>query len=343
MYYQVQYGDSLRGLARRYYGDPNRWTEIADVNHLSPVVRLMIGDIIQIPGVQTDRPLDKREIDYDYGALDSRSDRRATASPGRGFLFIVADEINPLTRKVVRRVAVPVDVSDAKLLEKILNPERYGFAPRDPASAVSVGRHVGQNMTNSRFISASERAFGSPRFPGDAYWIDVDRVIASGGSIVEAEEIARDIDRLLAKVKNPDLIARLKAIQALSRDVDKEILIEGAIPATAVKGAGAMALTRGFQFVEGVGILLTVYDLEQATRKSIELHSARPIAVETGKQAAGWGGALAGARIGAMAGAALGVETGPGAVLSAAAGAFIFGTAGYFGAEWISRMAPGGH
>src|SRR6516162_8083781 len=93
----------------------------------------------------------------------------------RAFFFVVADEIDPFARKVVRKVAFPERLrGNPELLRRILQPEKFGFFPRDPVSLVSIGEHVGLENTSSRFISASERPFGSANYPGKRYWIDLD-------------------------------------------------------------------------------------------------------------------------------------------------------------------------
>ena len=102
-----------------------------------------------------------------------------------------------------------------------------------------------------------------------------------------------------------------------------------------------MAATRAFQFVEGVGIVLTIYDLGKATQRSVQTHSVKPIAAEAIRQTGGWAGALAGAELGGMAGAAVGIETGPGAVVTGGIGALLCGAAGFFGADWVAHWSVG--
>ena len=244
------------------------------------------------------------------------------------------DEFNPLRRKLVRKVAFPKADLSAAELERILRPDKYGFTPRNPSSNVSIGRHVGQNMTDSKFISASEHPQGAPRFEGDPYWIDAAKAEAAGVKIHEADAIAKDLDRVMGKVKDPDLLARLKTIKELSQVADREVLLEGHIPASAIKSAGAMSLTRGLRVVEGVGIVLSLYDLGKAAQESKKEKSIVPIAKETVRQSGGWAGAWAGAEIGGAGGALVGIESGPGAIVTGAVGALIFGTAGFFGADW---------
>lgn len=340
MPYTVRYGDSLSRIAQKTLGNANRWPELARLNRLHRPDHILAGQTLLLPdgAKHVGTPPPWAEHLRHPGPQPDRppQDRPATGLSARGLFYVVADEVNPLSQKLVRKVIKPAGLeSNPKLLEQILNPEKHGFQPRQPGSNVTPGRHL-QGMTNSEFISASERPLGSPRFQGKRYWIDVDKLKQSGASIVDAAELSRDVDRILAKTKDPNLIARLKALRELSQTVDHEVLIRGPVPAGAVKGAGAMAATRGLQVLGGVGIVLTAYDLGKAGVQSYEQKSVKPIAAETIRQAGGWGMAWAGAEGGAALGAALGIETGPGAVITGAVGGLIGGVAGYFGFDLLA-------
>ena len=269
----------------------------------------------------------------------SDADTDSAASPAKWFHFILADEWDPTRGKLVRKVVFPQRLQNSQaLLEQILRPERHGFMPRNPGSQVTLGRHV-LGMTDSRFISTSRSLFGSPRFEGRRYWIDEQRLRASGATVHDAADIIADLDRIAAKNANrPAFRQYIEDIKRKSLVADREAVIEGAVLPGAVKGATAMAATRGLQFLQGVGIVITVYDIEQAGVRSVDTRSARPLAAEAMRQAGGCGGALLGMKLGAAGGALVGIETGPGAVVSAAGGAFIFGVAGYFGASWAAEL-----
>lgn len=240
----------------------------------------------------------------------------------------------------MRKVIFPKGLQDAELVSRLMNPDRYGFHPRNPTTNVSIGRHV-LGMTNSRFVSASESLFGSPRFGGQRYWIDVNKLRASGAVIHEAEEIARDLDRILAKTRDPVFRAYLEDIRTKSLGIDREVLIRGWVPAGAIKSSFSMGMTRGLQFVQGVGIVMSAYDLGKAGAQSYQQRSARPIAAEAVRQGGSWAAAWAGMKLGALTGGVVGIETGPGAIVTAAAGGLIGGIAGYFGADWIAdKISP---
>ncbi len=250
---------------------------------------------------------------------------------GRAFLFVLADEILP-SGKVVRKVAmVPTGFAQQTYFG---NPEVFGMAPPDPLAPISIGQHaLGSNQ--SPFLSASSLPHGAPNIDGTPFWIDKAKAEAAGVKFHSTEEIVADLRRLEAA--DPRLKVRVdKLINAIT-NVEKEVLLEGPVPATAIKGATAMRLTQGLRFVQFVGMALTVVDMTRAANQSIKTHSAVPLAAETIRQTGSWSGALLGARIGGMAGAAVGVETGPGAIITGAVGALIFGTAGYFGADWVAK------
>jgi hypothetical protein len=253
---------------------------------------------------------------------------------------VLADEVNPLTRKAVRRVlvsermAVEVGTRIGKPLAVFPNPERYGFMPTGPATELSLGRHV-LGYKPSPFISASDKFFGARRFTGDSFWIDIDKAKANGATVHELDEIVADLNNMARNVKNPERLTRIT--QALKNATgDKELLLKGFVSPKAIKGAAAMGATRIAQGVQIVGFVIAAYDLEQAASKSIERQSVKPLAAETIRQAGGWSAAWAGMQLGAAGGAAIGFETGPGAVVFAVVGAAVGGTMGYFGADWVA-------
>ncbi|MGI4829810.1 MAG: hypothetical protein ACRYFU_16690 [Janthinobacterium lividum] len=279
---------------------------------------------------------------YNAGGSLQTYEKRTPLIPARAYLFFVMDEFDPFTKKLTRKVGVsvhsPVTPEEAV---RILDPETHGISARVPGDTnVPLGRHV-LGTTKSRFISTSDLPDGSPRMEGETVWIDVKKLEAAGVTLYREGAIQADLDRIKAKAKNPEFVAKLERIRELSRDVDKEVVLEGFVPPAAIKGASAMKLTRAFRVVEGVGLILSAYDLAKAGHESYQTKSVVPLAEETIRQSGGWAGAWAGAEIGGAGGAVLGIETGPGALVSGAVGALIFGTAGFFGADWATKRIFG--
>lgn len=252
---------------------------------------------------------------------------------GGAFLFILTDELLP-SGKIVRKVVVP---PPAKIFDyfKSNKFEMFGMSPPNPSANISIGEHA-FGLNKSQYLSGSSLPNGAPNIKGTPHYIDIKKAKAAGCKIYSTEEIVADLKRLRKQAPTVEAKARLdKVINAVS-NIEKEVLIEGNIPADAIKSPAAMRLTKGLRVLNIIGIVITAYELEQATEKSVKQNSIKPIAAETIRQVGGWGSAVAGAKIGGIAGAAIGIETGPGAIITGAIGAIIFGTAGYFGADWIA-------
>ena len=340
MQHIVHRGESLWTIAAKTLGDAKRWTDIAQLNHLQHPNLLLIGQRLRLPStavaIQPGPSLAHYGAAF-HGHLPFEQ-RPAVHIPARALFFVLADEVNPFRRKLVRKVVFPRGLENPELLQRILHPDQHGFHPRDPASNVSLGRHV-LGRTDSKFVSASERPLGSPRFQGKRYFIDVEKTKASGAVIHDGHAITSDLDRIASKSKDPKFKSYIEDIRQKATIVDREVLVEGHIPAGAIKGMGGMAVTRGLQVVEGVGVVMTFYDLGSAGVQSYQQKSIVPLAKESVRQAGGWGAAWAGAEIGGLTGAAFGIETGPGAIITGAIGGFIGGVAGFMGADWVvSRM-----
>jgi LysM repeat protein len=334
MRYIVKKGDTLWAIAKRQLANPLLWPEIARLNRLKAPYLIVIGQGLALPDRYTRastgdglRPGGSaRSI---TGISQPPMEEGAGTIPGRAFLFVLADEILP-SGKVVRKVLqVPGDMGEYVAA----NPELFGIKPVNPHSPVSLGEHALGN-TNSRFTSASTKAGGAPNMSGRPVYIDIAKAKAAGVTIHSTEEIIADLDEL-AKA-DPSLKPRVDKLKGVIKAVEGEVLLEGNVPAKGIKSSGAMATTRALRGVQAVGILLTVYDLGQATVKSVDQGSVKPIAAEGVRQVGGWGMGLVGMKLGCLAGAAVGIETGPGAVLTCGIGGLVFGTAGYFGFDWVA-------
>jgi len=259
--------------------------------------------------------------------------------PARMYFFIVSDEINPATRYVTRNVHTLNSHAIQRMLAnrpmeamRLMNPEQWGIKPTGTAPC-AVSHHT-MGYKPSPYTSASNHAFGPPRIEGRTIFINPNK--ASGVRLIENDSLLADLQRLAATNPDPQFRKRVNYISNKVRQ-DREVLIEGEIPVTAIKSPAAMGLTRGFQMLGAIAVVLTAYDLYQAGVESERLHSARPISEEAFRQAGGWGAAMATGKAFALAGAAVGIETGPGAVITAAVGGIIGGVIGFYGAEWAAE------
>ncbi|MGT1875113.1 glycine zipper family protein [Enterobacter hormaechei subsp. hoffmannii] len=265
--------------------------------------------------------------------------------PARAFFFIIVDEPGKdgfLVRKIYASTANPylskMDLEPLRMLSET-DPERYGLIPKNTDSAVSVAEHVMGNNKSPYISTSSAFPEGSPRFDGKTIYIDVEKALKSGAELITTDEILKALEEY--KAENPHLEKRIDKIAAYVRDVDKEILVKGEkVPANAIFTPESLKFVKGIakagRVVQVMGIVLTAYDLEQATEKSITTGSVKPVSAEVIRQVGGWGGFVAGAKIGTATGMAVGVETGPGVVITGLIGGIICGVAGYYGADWVA-------
>jgi hypothetical protein len=335
MDYEVQAGDSLWRIAAMRLGDASKWRGIARNNCITSYNRLVIGQRLHLPG-----PIVVSSANVPPPTASFGFEHAPPLAPARAFFFVLADEVNPLRQKVTRKVMVnpalgqKLSASLGRSIPVAANPEHFGLHPSGPGSPVSIGRHA-MGMKPSPFSSASTSPLGASRISGSRFWIDVEKAQRAGATFHDMEEIIADLDRIARKTHKPTDLLRIERIKSLVR-ADAEILIKGSVPPTAVKGASAMALTRGLQGVQIVGFVMTAIDISHATQRSIREQSVKPIAAETVRQLGGWAAAWAGVKLGLAGGALLGIETGPGAIATGAMGGVIGGVSGYFGFDWIA-------
>lgn len=339
MLYVVRPGDTLWGIAAAQLGAPEKWSIIAQDNHLRQPSRLMVGERLVLRDTLVTQPARHAPA---LPAAPSEPQHATSLIPGRAYLFVLADEFDPLRRKVVRKVMVNPHLA-ARLASRLGRPVRlmddpsiFGLHPTGPGAPVSMGRHV-MNLKPSPFSSASTHPLGAPRYSGSPFWIDVEAARAAGATFHDADEIIADLRRIAGKMARPADIEKLVQLERVVRG-DREVLVRGSVPASAIKGTTAMALTRGLQGFQVVGFVVSAVELAHATRASLTLRSAAPLAAEGLRQVGGWATAWGGMKLGAAAGAAVGIETGPGAILSGAAGALLGGIAGYMGFDWVADM-----
>ncbi|HIC1045986.1 TPA: glycine zipper family protein [Escherichia coli] len=276
---------------------------------------------------------------------DSNHDILGPLMPARGFFFIVIDEPGKdgfLVRKIYASPNSPyltkMNLDPLRLLSET-EPERYGLMPKDYSAPTTVAEHVMGNNKSSLISTSSIFPDGSPRFEGKTIFIDVHKAKNAGLKLISTAEIITALEEY--KKQYPHLAKRVEKISGYVDDIDKEVLIEGRkVPAQTIFTPESLKTTQNIvkagRVVQVFSIFFTAYDLEQATEKSFETKSIKPIGAEAIRQIGGWGEAVAGAKIGTVIGASLGVTTGPGAVATGIIGGIVFGAAGYFGADWVA-------
>lgn len=149
----VRLGDSFFSLSERMLGDGSRWPEVAQANQLPNPGLLLVDQQVRPPGTVdrissfsvatlssgTDlRPAGSSGMSI--GSAQGKADPRGTTPalvPAHSYVFVVADEINPLRGKVIRRVitspklAVEVARQIGRPVQVFPNPERFGFVASD--------------------------------------------------------------------------------------------------------------------------------------------------------------------------------------------------------------------
>lgn len=160
MQYVVQPGDTLWGISGTHFGAPEKWTTIAQDNHLSRPNRLMVGERL----VLRDELVAQRPANGPAAGVppkpSSEPQHAPSVIPGRAFLFVFADEIDPLRQKVVRKVmvnpkmAARVSTRLGRPVQLMPNPSIFGLQPTGPDAAMTMGRHA-MNLKPSPFSSAS--------------------------------------------------------------------------------------------------------------------------------------------------------------------------------------------
>ncbi len=257
------------------------------------------------------------------------------------FLYVFYKEVakeGTLTR--LTSISYPYDM----IKEITQNPKKYGIIPRGDLikKGNSIVKRPGLHAlgnTNSIYTSASTIEAGAGGIDyTHKFYIDIEVAKKHGGKIISTQEIIKDLH--LLKREQPHLSSRINKLLTIIDKVEAEILVEKRVPKRAIMTEKEYKLMKKMNIAgKGLFILsigLTAIEIKNATMKSIEQKSYKPVVAETIRQTGGWGGAWAGARLGGAAGALVGVETGPGAIVSGIVGGIVFGFAGYFGADWVA-------
>ncbi|MDR5808463.1 glycine zipper family protein [Caballeronia sp. LZ019] len=240
--------------------------------------------------------------------VDSHHDVDGHDMPAVVHFFFVVEEIGRdgiLVRKVYASPTDPYllakNLPEFQLKHDVW-PEKFGIRPADPNSSASVAQHVySSRQYPSDYVSASSTfPNGSPRFTGKTIFIDIEKAKAAGAKIVSTDEIVAALQKYKETI--PHRAKKVDQIIEWVRDIDKEVLLKGSVPAKAVFTPTSYAVTRNIVRVLKVSrifaIGFTAYDLEQAADESIRQDSIKPIRTEIVRQSGGWGSAMAGRGLG---------------------------------------------
>ena len=95
------------------------------------------------------------------------------------YFFVVADEVDPLTRHVTRRVFTLESHDIQRMIasqpleaQRLMYPEKWGLQPTGPRIVLSPGQHA-LGTKPSPYISASDLPNGASRFFGRTIYINV--------------------------------------------------------------------------------------------------------------------------------------------------------------------------
>ena len=360
--YVVQAGDTLSSIAAKKLGDGNRWTEIAQLNNLQNPNLLFVGQSLMLPVNIASAPQRNLPIPSMVVTTETATQQiPASVALARGYLFVVFEQLPEVgARKVIRKVAAI--------------PKNYALQAPNPQANVGLAEHaLGNN--NSQYLSSSSKPYAAGSIKGEyPLLIDLKKAQEAGANIYTVEELVADLRRFASQ--NPASQNRVNTLIWAVQNVEGEVLIEGGIPGNAVSKVStphgkyirtaedlwtsytagkisqaqletelatiekaysrAKIFGRVGRVLTVVGVIFTVKDVADATQRSLDRGSIKPLEAEVIRQVGGWGGAIVGGKIGFAAGALFGIETGPGAIVTGAIGAVVFGALGYFCADLIA-------
>jgi len=168
---------------------------------------------------------------------------KSDKNTGGAFLFIIADELLP-PGKLVRKVVVP-PASDILSTINGNHFEQSGIKPPNPNSNITIGEHA-SGLNKRNFLSASSLyPEGAPNFTGEPQYIDIKKAKAAGATIYTTEEIINDLKRLQSEAPTIEAKARLDKVINAVKNIESEVLIEGNIPAEAIKSKTSLKITKG--------------------------------------------------------------------------------------------------
>ena len=216
------------------------------------------------------------------------------------------------------------------------DPTKTGFVKQVKNSMPAAMHILGESgYENSPYMSLSMNyPEGAIEFPGERFFIDLDKAQKLGAEFISEEQLAQHVDEFVTQ--NPQFETRLKQqwkdAQLRPTSMEREALFKGNIHPSAVDNKFMRSLRYGGKGLQIFGIATTVIDIRKATVKSYRTSSFRPLLAEGIRQGGAWGGA----QLGSRAGLVLGIETGPGAIVTGIGGGLFGGVIGYGIADEIA-------
>jgi hypothetical protein len=257
--YIVQPGDTLPGVAERCLGSSSRWDEISRLNNLVGPVNLFIGQRLVLPPDAYTCTKSTTQLNYSAmppnASFASEGDQRpASLVMARGFMFIIVEqlpEIGVEAGKIIRKVAVV--------------PKDFALNPANLMGKLSPAEHaLNLNPSASQFLSASDRAFGSPSIVGKPLLLDIAKIEAAGGRVISVTELVADLQRYVAQ--NPAAKTQVERLIWAVKDIEGEVLVAGGTP----KGSGATISSLHETYVKSAEELWQAFRKGNMTKAELE-------------------------------------------------------------------------
>jgi len=178
--------------------------------------------------------------------------------------------------------------------------KEIGILPRSGSGKTTAAEHaLGEKLSDSPYVSASERRAGAPGFEGETVRIDVKEAVRTGSEYISHGELKEKVAEHGAA--HPEKLPRVEKWRAaqLGPTGERESLLKGPVDPSAIESKalrGARGLAKGFGVA---GAALSGYRIATAASED----RVQVVAEE----AAGWAGAIAGAEVGAHLGRGAGL------------------------------------
>lgn len=196
-----------------------------------------------------------------------------------------------------------------------------GFLPRVGSGKTTAPEHaLEEKLSDSPWVSASERRGGAPGFEGDPVRIDVDEAVRTGSEYVSHKDLVKQVKELAQSKPSLAHRAGIWLGAQLGENAEREAVLKGPVEASAIESNALRGARRAGNVLGIAGTGLSAYRIATASPEE-----RTQVIAEEG---AGWAGASIGAQVGARALAGTGPWGGLiGGVVGGALGAM--GAAGY--------------